>query len=98
MTHGFQILATPNGDPNSFVATGEGDIDALSIVRHTSATPIASMSGMGETRGPQRKLVEYARRLNAGREEWAMSQQRISEMRERWLRKKTLSGMHHSIY
>jgi hypothetical protein len=90
----IQILATTNGDSNILVAMAEEEIDSISIVRHTAATPIAVQSD----REAERKLVEYARRLNTGRELCEESRQRMTEMRERWLRRKILAGLYDSIF
>jgi hypothetical protein len=97
LTNDWQILTHSDHAPYGFVATGEDDVDSLSIVRHAAVTPITGLSELCETRDAERKLVEYARRLNAGREEWKKSQQKMAEMRERWLRKKTLAGFDLSV-
>jgi hypothetical protein len=93
LTNESQILTKTDDARNGFVASEGDEVELLSIVRHTAATPIAVLSESDETRNAVRKLVEYARRLNTGREGWEKSQQKMAEIRDRWLRKKTLAGL-----
>lgn len=73
----------------------EDAIEEIRFIKHTTIPcksfdaankPVESCSSL------QHKFVEYARRLNVQRENWEVSQKKLSTLREKMVRELILAG------
>ena len=72
----------------------EDKIESLSFIRHSTSTFLdRKQTDCKMNRNVQRKLIQYARRLNDGRLDWELSRKRIERLQEKMVRNAMIAGL-----